>query len=350
MTATIQFYLPQQFADTIPELPEDSLLSCGTFEHYHSRHLTPQELTALCEQSTADYLGFLDFSLEDSGLFEQLNSGKVALSETSLILLPFDGAELFVRAWETLTPGAAVLALNPCEHAVVLIRKSDLLSLQNLTPAGDCLWQASIRLVQSGSEYLLADGRVANADYHGFPAVLPELAPDEPGSERDWLYSLLQAYQPEADLGTITSRPDAVAVKAGLLCIHDYLEESHQFSQSVQHDGRHRAGDYWHHIMHRREPDYSNAKYWSRAVGSHPLFDELPDVAAPLFAQFQSSQVLDWQTALVSSGRWSLNEFVDCCAEAAASGDPELNAFAKQVQWIEMQLLLQRTSLDATTG
>ncbi|QDV16657.1 hypothetical protein Pan153_12880 [Gimesia panareensis] len=350
MTATFQIFLPQQSTETIPELPEDSALSFGTFPQDHLRDLTTEELSALCEQTEADYIGFLDAPLTEAGQLNQLAAANIDPAQTSLVLCPFEGADLFVQAWETLTPWAAALALNPFEHAVVLIRKADLLSLQNLTPSRDLLWQALIRLVQTGLNCQLADTRIDVADYHGFPQTLPELAPAEPGSERDWLYSLLQAWQPTEDLETITSRPDATAVKAGLLCIHDYLDESHQFSQSVQHDGRHRAGDYWHHIMHRREPDYSNAKYWSRAVGYHPLLDELPDMVAPLFEQFQSSQVLDWQTPLVSSGRWSLNDFVDCCAECAASGDSELNEFAKQAQWIEMQLLLQRTSLDATTG
>jgi hypothetical protein len=350
MTATLHLFFPQQYSEAIPQFTESTSLSCETFPQNHSRDLTPEELASLCEQSTAEYLGFLDLPITDTELLEQIVSAEFNSEQSGLVLLPFTEAELFAQAWETLTPGAASLALNPFEHAVVLIRKSNLLSLQNLTPSTDLLWQSFIHLVQSGVNCQLTDSRIANRDYHGFPQVLPELAPDEPGSEYDWLYNLLQAYQPEADLDRITSRPDAVALKAGLLCIHDYLEESHQFSQSVQHDGRHRASDYWHHIMHRREPDYSNAKYWSRAVGYHPLLDELPDVVAPLFAQFQSSQVLDWQTPLVSTGRWSLNEFVDCCAEAAASGNSALNTFARQIQWIEMLLLLQRTSRDATTG
>ncbi|MDF1745055.1 MAG: hypothetical protein P1V19_15260, partial [Gimesia sp.] len=87
-------------------------------------------------------------------------------------------------------------------------------------------------------------------------------APNAPGLARNWLLNLLRAYQPAHDLPSISSPADATAMQAGLLCLHDYLDESHQFSQSVQNQGLHQAGDYWHHIMHRREPDYSNAKYW----------------------------------------------------------------------------------------
>lgn len=349
MTATIQLYASSQYFESVPEMPKDSHISCDSFAQELSHDLSLAELTSLLEQSTADYVGFLDFPVPDHTFLNQLSTMELNADQPGIGLLPFCSADLFVQAWETLPAVAAALAMNPFEHAMVFLRKTDLLQVQNLTDSNDLLWQAFIQLIQNGVPPLLADSRSSLSGYSGFPRILPELAPDEPGTKHNWLYSELSAYDPFKDLPSIASRPDATAVKAGLLCIRDYLDESHQFSQSVQHEGRHRAGDYWHHIMHRREPDYSNAKYWSRAVGSHPLQDDLPAAVQSVFDQFQSSPVENWKARLVSGGQWSLNAFVDCCAECATSGDQELNKFAKQIQWIEMQLLLQRTSLDATT-
>ena len=56
------------------------------------------------------------------------------------------------------------------------------------------------------------------------------------------------------------------ALQAGLWLYVDELDRSHEISQ-----GMHNAtGSYWHAIMHRREGDFSNSKYWYRNAGSHP--------------------------------------------------------------------------------
>ena len=58
---------------------------------------------------------------------------------------------------------------------------------------------------------------------------------------------------------------------AGLWLLYDFLDESHTISQSLDT----LEGSYWHGIMHRREPDYENAKYWFRRVPVHPIHAEL---------------------------------------------------------------------------
>ena len=51
---------------------------------------------------------------------------------------------------------------------------------------------------------------------------------------------------------------------AGLWLWHDALEESHAIAQAIITS----SGSLWHAILHRREGDYSNAKYWyERASG-----------------------------------------------------------------------------------
>ena len=58
---------------------------------------------------------------------------------------------------------------------------------------------------------------------------------------------------------------------AGLWLLADDLDRSHTISQSIDTP----TGSYWHAILHRREGDFGNAKYWFHRVGNHPVIAEL---------------------------------------------------------------------------
>lgn len=58
---------------------------------------------------------------------------------------------------------------------------------------------------------------------------------------------------------------------AGLWLLAGDLDASHSISQSIDDSD----GSFWHAIMHRREGDFSNAKYWLRRVGRHGVLAEL---------------------------------------------------------------------------
>jgi hypothetical protein len=71
----------------------------------------------------------------------------------------------------------------------------------------------------------------------------------------------------------VVDRDMAQCCLAGVWLLHDYVDESHTISQGIDTP----EGSYWHGIMHRREGDFSNAKYWLRHVGEHPVFREIED-------------------------------------------------------------------------
>ncbi len=54
--------------------------------------------------------------------------------------------------------------------------------------------------------------------------------------------------------------------EAALLIWHDRLDDAHVIAQDLND----KTGAYLHSIIHRREPDFSNARYWLHRIGAHP--------------------------------------------------------------------------------
>jgi hypothetical protein len=103
------------------------------------------------------------------------------------------------------------------------------------------------------------------------PKLLEKLCPTEPLS-----YDLLQRVR-EADDATITgvtektAAPEAALIRAGLFYAVDALDPAHRIFQDEKSD----LGSYWHGMMHRREADFDNARYWFRRSGRLPFFPKL---------------------------------------------------------------------------
>lgn len=132
------------------------------------------------------------------------------------------------------------------------------------------------------------------------------------------------------------------ALSAGLCQILGDQERCHQFAQGIEGQGRPRNGDYWHAILHRREPDYSNAKYWFRNVGSHPIHRRLAEFATATFRQCDDPGAAPWARRFQSG--WDAMAFVDLCRDCAGEDESPLGRAARKIQWAEMLLLLQATS------
>jgi hypothetical protein len=118
---------------------------------------------------------------------------------------------------------------------------------------------------------------------------------------------------------------------AGVWLLHDYLDESHTISQGIDTA----SGSFWHAIMHRREGDFSNAKYWLRNVGQHSSFVPLAKRATELAAKRSDDSLV---RKLIADGDWDPFAFVDLC-QAVARGQTGARELCLDVQQAEWEIL-----------
>lgn len=157
---------------------------------------------------------------------------------------------------------------------------------------------------------------------------LCELGPGQPNRVA---LPLLEKMTADSIFESVSDPDMADCCVAGLWLWHDFLDRSHEYSQQIGSP----SGSYWHAIMHRREPDYSNSKYWYRRVGNHPIHKPLQAQIAELSDQFEGDPFV---AGIAENDSFDGLAFVDLCA-AVAGGKADLEDFCRKVARFEWQLL-----------
>ncbi len=155
--------------------------------------------------------------------------------------------------------------------------------------------------------------------------------PDRAAAQQLRSLSLTEAFAPHA----ILDQEMAEACLAGLWLMYDDLDRSHTISQSIETP----TGCYWHAIMHRREGDFGNSKYWFHRVGAHPIFRPLAESVREMALQNAATSEANAETpSLTSDGNWDPFAFVDL-VEAAVKGRTAAVKLCQLVQQCECRLL-----------
>jgi hypothetical protein len=157
-----------------------------------------------------------------------------------------------------------------------------------------------------------------------------ELLPRETGSVD--AADVLHAVSP-GDLmsGVIGSHDDAACVLSALWLWHDYLDESHTICQSIETP----SGSYWHAILHRREGDFGNAKYWYAQAGAHPIMPSLAIQANELINRAPADKAL----LRLTINHWNGPAFVDLVQQVHESPSDSRHALAVALQQLEWRVL-----------
>ena len=121
-------------------------------------------------------------------------------------------------------------------------------------------------------------------------------------------------------------------VRGGLLYAADALDAAHRFFQDDSSD----LGSYWHGMMHRREADFDNARYWFRRAGRLSFFSELHREA--------SSHSAD----MARQDNWDAYLLTGLC-EQAKYGAPELTGECVSLIRAEFHAVFDYTWRQAVT-
>lgn len=138
----------------------------------------------------------------------------------------------------------------------------------------------------------------------------------------------------------VVSPSDADALMAGLWLWHDWLDESHTISQSIETE----SGSFWHGIMHRREGDFSNAKYWYARCRNHPVLRSIGQYANEILHPLPADKSL---FRLVRDG-WHPDAFVDLVEAMHRKPEDARFQAAVALQRLEWRLLFDYCMRRAT--
>ncbi|HVT89738.1 MAG TPA: hypothetical protein VHD56_12855 [Tepidisphaeraceae bacterium] len=140
--------------------------------------------------------------------------------------------------------------------------------------------------------------------------------------------------------GPVEDSDEADALLSALWLRHDWLEQSHKISQRIETP----AGAMWHAIMHRREGDFSNSKYWYRQANGHAASLPLSARANEVINPFPADKTI----FRITAGGWNPSALVDLVEQVHNRPDDPRHRLAVALQHIEWQTLFEHCTRSAS--
>ncbi|XID93225.1 hypothetical protein ACF3MZ_01410 [Paenibacillaceae bacterium WGS1546] len=132
----------------------------------------------------------------------------------------------------------------------------------------------------------------------------------------------------------------AAAYKAALHLWNDSLAAAHDLVEHLATS----TGAAIHGIMHRREGDYDNAKYWFRRADEHPAYHGLQARAAAYLRESGSvgGPVQEALSKIATQGSWNPYLFVNAVAiQEARLGEEQAAERLEYVQQLELEAFMR---------
>jgi hypothetical protein len=137
----------------------------------------------------------------------------------------------------------------------------------------------------------------------------------------------------------VKSPPDASAMLGGLWLWHDALHECHEIVQDLIGP----TGSFWHAIMHRREGDFSNAKYWYARCSDHRALRLVSAMARDVIGR----DTKDKSLLHIVAGEFNADAFVDLVEEIHADPADPRHAAAVRLQQMEWRALFNHCAYES---
>jgi len=123
---------------------------------------------------------------------------------------------------------------------------------------------------------------------------------------------------------------------------NDDLEAAHELVQEL----RSATGSAMHGIVHRREGDYDNARYWFMRAGDHPAYHGLQSRAAAILEseRMPAGTIGQALTAMRSQGSWNPSLFantIEIHETRTNQDDDAIRLVLERLQMLELEAMLR---------